>query len=275
MIRVHIESCAEAFAARAARALELAATSRVAQEPLRFAAGLLEVQGAVAQALDASHRKRPLAGRFADDCERVLAHGFDVVQYAAKSGPPALAEDAGTHTIESLEETCARHCVARAADDARYNSPATPADYLARAILRPWFEVLRERGVAPERVHGPGSCPFCGGVPSVGCRRGASESDGAARSLVCASCGLEWRIGRVRCATCLESDASRLPAFTDPNHPGVRIEACESCRRYVKSIDVANDPRCAPEVDELRSLALDLWAQESGYSRPQPGLAGF
>jgi formate dehydrogenase accessory protein FdhE len=271
MIRAHVEGCAEAFAARAARALELAATSRVAQEPLRFAAGLLAVQGAVAQALDASHRERPLAGRFAEDRERVLAHGFDVVQYAARSGPPALAQDAGLRTLESLEEACARHSVAHARDD----GPATPADYLARAILRPWFEVLRERGVAPERVHGPGSCPFCGGAPSVGCRRGASESDGAARSLVCASCGLEWRIGRVRCATCLESDPSKLPAFTDPNHPGVRIEACEACKRYVKSIDLAIDPRSLPEVDELRSLALDLWAQEAGYARPQPGLAGI
>ena len=271
MVRVRSESCTEAFAARAARALELAATSRVAQEPLRFAAGLLEVQGRFARALDASHRERPLTGRFAEDRERVLARGIDVVKFAATSGPSALAEDAGRRTIDDLGEACARHCVARAPDCA----PTTPADYLARAILRPWFEVLRERGVAPERVHAPGSCPFCGGAPSVGCRRGATESDGAARSLVCASCGLEWRIGRVRCATCLESDPSKLPAFTDRKHPGVRIEACESCRRYVKSLDLAIDPRSSPEVDELQSLALDLWAREAGYSRPQPGLAGI
>lgn len=271
MVRVRSESCAEAFAARAARALELAATSRVAEEPLRFAAGLLEVQGRFAQALDASHRENPLTGRFAEDRARVLDHGFEVVRYAAASGPPALAEFAGLCTIDDLGEACARLCVARARDGAA----ATPADYLERAILWPWFEVLREHGVAPERVHAPGSCPFCGGEPAMACRRGASESDGAARSLVCASCGLEWRIGRVRCAHCLESDPSKLPAFTDPRHPGVRIEACESCKRYVKSIDVADDPRCSPEVDELRSLALDLWAQEAGYARPQPGLAGI
>jgi FdhE protein len=271
MIHARVESCAEAFEARAERARELAVKSRVAQEPLRFAAGLLAVQGAVAQALDAAHRSRPLAGRFAEDRERVLAHGFEVVRYAARSGPPALAEDARRRTIEDVGETCARHCVARAPDD----EPATHADYLARAVLRPWFEVLRDRGVAPERVHAPGSCPFCGGVPAVGCRRGATESDGAARSLVCASCGLEWRIGRVRCATCLESDPSKLPAFTDQEHPGVRIEACESCKRYVKSIDLAIDPLASPEVDELLSLALDLWAREAGYSRPQPGLAGI
>jgi len=152
MIDAHGESCAEAFAARAARRAR-ARRDVAGRERNRCDSppGSSKCRARSAQALDASHREHPLAGRFAEDRARVLAHGFDVVQYAARSGPPALAEDAGTRTVESLEEACARHCVARARDD----GPATPEDYLARAILRPWFEVLRERGVAPERVHGP------------------------------------------------------------------------------------------------------------------------
>lgn len=58
--------------------------------------------------------------------------------------------------------------------------------------------------------------------------------------------------------------------------------ACRSCggppwiawRRYVKAIDLTLDGRAIPEVDDLCSLSLDLWAQEQGYERLEPSLAG-
>jgi FdhE protein len=55
----------------------------------------------------------------------------------------------------------------------------------------------------------------------------------------------------------------------------MRVEACETCQRYVKSVDLSVDGRAVPEVDELRSLSLDLWAVERGYVRLEPGLAGL
>ena len=55
----------------------------------------------------------------------------------------------------------------------------------------------------------------------------------------------------------------------------VRIEACETCKRYAKSIDLTLDARPIAEVDDLATLALDLWAQEEGYTRIEPGLAGI
>ena len=57
-------------------------------------------------------------------------------------------------------------------------------------------------------------------------------------------------------------------------HPGVRVEACETCHRYLKSIDLSQDARPLPEVDDLASLPLDLWAIEQGFTRIEPGLAG-
>ena len=64
-------------------------------------------------------------------------------------------------------------------------------------------------------------------------------------------------------------------SFGSETHPTVRIEACETCRRYVKSIDLTADARAVPEVDDLVSLGMDLWAQEQGYARVAPGLAGI
>jgi len=55
----------------------------------------------------------------------------------------------------------------------------------------------------------------------------------------------------------------------------VRIEACETCRRYVKSIDMTTDARPIPEIDDLLSLSMDLWAVDEGYTRIEPGMAGL
>ena len=95
------------------------------------------------------------------------------------------------------------------------------------------------------------------------------------RMLHCALCAFTWQVGRIRCPACGEEDPAKLPQFTAPQHLGVRIEACESCKTYVKSIDLTADARVIPEVDELASVSLDLWAQEEGFERFEPGLAGF
>jgi FdhE protein len=148
-------------------------------------------------------------------------------------------------------------------------------DYLSRAILRPYVELLRFIRVAPHRVHKRGQCPFCGGSPWISARRDGSSLEGARRSLGCALCGTEWLFERIRCPACFEENPHKLPSFHDEKHANVRIEACETCRRYVKSIDLSEDARPIPEVDDLASIAMDLWAVDQGFTRVEPGLAGL
>ena len=99
--------------------------------------------------------------------------------------------------------------------------------------------------------------------------------EGAKRSLGCALCGAEWPFPRILCPSCHEEDPKKLPAYSAAAQPAVRIEACETCRRYVKSIDLSEDARPIPEVDDLASLSLDLWALREGFERTEPGLAGL
>ena len=61
------EPAEAAFARRAARADELAGSSRAAGGPLRFAAGLYRAQGTLAAAVLSAHRRRPLGGRLQSD----------------------------------------------------------------------------------------------------------------------------------------------------------------------------------------------------------------
>jgi len=260
-----------AFESRARRAAELAERSRSAREPLRFVAGLCEAQARAAAALEQAHRSVPFVGHLEQDLTHPVFLGAvgEVVRFLAAAGPPALSEPALVRAAEDATTAATRLAVF-------WNGDRTAADdFLSRALLRPYAELLRHRTLSPERRHARGCCPFCGGLPSVSCRRGASESDGASRFLVCALCGLEWPFSRILCPSCFESDPKKLPSFSDPSLRSASLDACETCRGYLKSIDLSDDGRRIPEIDELESIALDLWAQEQGFARREPGLAGL
>jgi formate dehydrogenase formation protein len=259
-----------AFQRRAARAEVLASAAQAAAEPLRFAAGLYRVQGRLAATVESVHAGRPLCGRLEPDLDRLQPGVVEVLRFAAESGPLALAEEARARGRDDASVARSRLLVFWSGD-----SEPGEGYYLSRALLRPYVEVLRGRGIPPDRIHGPGECPFCGGAPWIAARRSESDADGALRRLGCALCGGEWPFGRIRCPCCFEEDPTKLPSFRSETHPTVRIEACETCRRYVKSIDLTADARAIPEVDDLVSLGMDLWAQEQGYARVAPGLAGI
>jgi len=248
----------EAFAARSLRAAALAPSSAAAEQPLRFAAGLYRIQGEVAAALTGP----ALTGSLEADL-RVLERGLgQIASYVSEAGPPALAAAA---RLRSTDLDLAWWAGSR--------SGAT--DYLARARLRPYVETLAALGTRPEAPAGPGGCDFCGGGTWIAARRAVTSGEGAQRILGCALCGAAKVIGRIACPACDEGKPDALPVFQGDRYPNARIEACTTCKRYVKSIDLTVDARAIPEVDDLLSLALDLWAVEEGYSRIEPGLAGI
>ena len=82
-----------------------------------------------------------------------------------------------------------------------------------------------------------------------------------------AVCAFVRQIDRIRCPACGEEDPEKLPSFSAPQHAGVRVEACESSKTYVKSIDLTLDARRGPEIDDLVALSMDLWAVSQGYRR--------
>jgi FdhE protein len=192
-----------------------------------------------------------------------------VLRFAAEDGPPELSAQARARQEDLPSTARARLLVYWSGDR------PTAEDYLSRAILRPYVETLRRLQKPPDRIHRRGQCPFCGGAPWVGARRDAGEMEGAKRHLACALCGVEWPFQRILCPSCFEEDPYKLPVFQNEKHPAVRIEACETCRRYVKSIDLSQDARPIPEVDDVASWSMDLWAAEQGWARLEPGLAGL
>jgi len=113
-------------------------------------------------------------------------------------------------------------------------------------------------------------CPACGGLPLVGVLR--EEGHGARRALVCARCATEWPFERVCCPGCGERQFETLPVYTAEPFGHIRVEACDLCRRYLKTVDLTKDGLAVAQVDDLASLPLDLWARGEGYVRVRANL---
>jgi FdhE protein len=56
----------------------------------------------------------------------------------------------------------------------------------------------------------------------------------------------------------------------------VRIDACDTCRAYVKTFDLreSGGKDVVPLVDDVATLTLDVWAHEQGLRRSGVSLAG-
>jgi FdhE protein len=259
------------FRRRAVRAAELARDPGAAADLLRFAAALLSAQGRAASAFAALHALEPLTGDLRTDIDRLIPRLSPFLELVAEKAPPELAEEAHRRSIEA---TIAAE-TARGRLLAWWDAPGSGEDYLSRAFLRPYLAVATGLSLPVPRRRTPGHCPSCGGPPLLSIRRADPESEAGRRFLVCADCGGEWPFGRVRCPSCCEESPEKLPVFQTDRHSGVRVEACEACHRYLKSIDLTVDARPVPEVDDLLSIAVDLWAQEEGFTRIAPGVAGL
>ena len=149
-----------------------------------------------------------------------------------------------------------------------------PADALLSWIfLQPYAEFLADHTEWTAAGGTPSLCPLCGGKPQVGALR--PEGDGGKRSLICSLCGTEWPYRRMVCPACGEEDVHKLPVYTATEFRHVRVEACEVCRGYIKTVDLTRDGRAVPVVDELATIPLNLWASEHGYLKLQSNFLGI
>jgi len=152
-------------------------------------------------------------------------------------------------------------------------SPASAVEeFFSRAFRQPHREAIASLDPTPRTSVQP-LCPFCGARPLMAVLR--PEGDGAKRSLLCGLCFTEWEFRRLLCPHCGEEDKDKLPVYTAEQFPHVRVEACDTCRRYLKSVDLTRNGLAVPEVDELASIALDLWAANHDYQKVQTNLFGL
>ena len=151
--------------------------------------------------------------------------------------------------------------------------PDAPQEFLALVVLQPYAEFVRSRAGLQLDGYTYAICPFCNRKAALGVLR--PQGDGARRNLVCGFCLCEWEFRRIVCAGCGQEDQAKLPVYTAEQFPHMRVECCDVCHTYIKSVDLAKNGLADPLVDELASVPLDLWAQEHGYAKLRPNLLGM
>ena len=253
----------DTWARRRRRARQLAEQHPYAAELLRLYAALLDAQEPAFLRALGDRPGPPALARYV--AERVMP---DIVSATVAAGPPPLAAAA--------PERLRRGDASRLVTASLAGERQAPVDeYLARAASAPVLESLGPAaGAACTAQAGGVGCPRCGGLPQVSyLPEGGEALVSGPRMLQCCRCAHGFVHQRMTCAGCREETTSKLPIFADAERlPHLRADACETCRRYVITVDLRKDPHAVPEVDELVALPLDLYAQERGFSKITPNL---
>jgi FdhE protein len=197
----------------------------------------------------------------------LLQHFRELLRTFTRSNGTELAvaakelEAADQSYLEDLIRECWAH---------ESNGEPAIRDFFTNAFLQTVAEYLVQKAAVFASNYSRPVCPYCGRKPVCGVLR--PEGDGAKRSLICSFCSTEWEYRRLVCPACEQEDVHRLPVFTAESFPHIRIEACDVCHAFIKTIDLTKDGRAIPVVDEIASLPLTLWAEEKGYKKLQRNL---
>jgi formate dehydrogenase accessory protein FdhE len=255
---------------RIRRATQLSREAGPATPLITFYATLLGLQRDL---YDAVRTTPPsdLTGSLESDLSSLRGYLPPLLNGVAAIAPSALAQEAVRLGASGSE---LEHALV-----AYWEAPSD-TQFFPKAMLQPYAQCLAERAIAPRgrpQPHERTRCPFCGGAPQVSILRQSSapSASGGSRELLCSTCLTTWPSSRVLCANCGENDERMLGYFKPAAYEHLRIEACDSCRHYVKSVDLTRLGFAVPLVDEVASAPLDAWARDHGYSKTELNLIGL
>lgn len=266
---------------RIERARKLSAEYRFAANLLGFyehvAGAQKHVYARVLAATGEQRARRP-AGSLRQELDLTLLlpemRGFlGVVEQYAPAPLAATARELSARGAQAWVQLLTAWWTDPSAPAAAGPAPAPGEQFCARGFLEPYAEFLAEHTELPVLEKTPDVCPRCAAKPQLGVLR--PEGDGTRRTLVCSLCATEWSYGRIGCPACGEKSETNLAVYIAGELKHVRVEACETCRAYIKTVDLSKDGHAVPLVDEIAALPLDLWAAEKGYRKLQANLLGL
>ena len=250
------------------RAAQLAERGDAARPLLLTYGRLLALQQQSAEALGG------LGDRLTGSLERDLFHvrrcARAILTAVAAGGPPNLAEESA-HVLDGDELSIDALLLAG------WHAPSGHT-FFTKLILQPYAGHLASNAIQPlgrDLPEGGHTCPFCGGVPQLSILQNSASAEGGARLLQCATCFTTWPARRVLCPHCDEEDERRLGYFRSEAFDHLRVDACDTCRHYLKTVDLTRLGLAVPLVDEVAAAPLDLWAIEQGYEKIEPNLMGL
>lgn len=257
---------------RIERATLLRGEQAAAEQVLGFYEQVLKIQSAIADDLEAGGARYRPDAPFRDQVEIDIAlrHLPELIELTNRDRGGVLYSTAERSSAETMAH-------ARALMKAELQREIAPSDeptaerFFALALLQPAAEYLARQ--CPQVPHSGSRCPVCDALPQLAVLR--QEGDGAKRSLQCSLCLTKWDYLRVLCPWCGETDKEKLPRYSADECTYVRVEACDTCKHYLKSVDLTVEGHAVPMVDEIALAALDVWAAEHGYLKVTKNLLGI
>ena len=140
--------------------------------------------------------------------------------------------------------------------------------FLVRSSTRPSIEAGREqlRGQVDLRSWRESHCPVCGSLPALSLLKG----EGGMRYSLCSYCACQWRVDRLSCSVCGNKDQGSLQYFCGEGEEAHRVDLCDACHHYIKTIDYRSLEESDPSLEDLATLHLDVVAVQKGYTRAVP-----
>jgi FdhE protein len=140
--------------------------------------------------------------------------------------------------------------------------------FLIQSSIRPSIEAGMEqlRNELEPETGRTTHCPVCSCLPDLNLLRG----EGGMRYSLCSCCGYSWRIDRLSCAVCGNKEPEALQYFYGEGEEACRIDLCDQCHHYIKTIDTRNLEASDPYLEDIATLHLDVVAVQKGYKRSVP-----
>jgi FdhE protein len=115
-----------------------------------------------------------------------------------------------------------------------------------------------------------GYCPICGSFPQMSELMGEGQ-----RYFMCSFCSFKWPSERLKCPFCENNDHKSLHYFYEEGQEVHRVDICDKCRQYIKTVD-SRKLNYEPNLDleDIVTIHLDILASEKGFKRPIPSLWG-
>ena len=199
--------------------------------------------------------------RLAGEANEVMAHDSVKLMDALDRG----TVDAPTLLSKTLSE-----------DDIYFDETAKSLEidkevllFVAHGSIGPSLSLCAEQLATyldKDTLWGKGYCPVCGSPPAISILRGEGE-----RFLFCSFCDHEWHSQRIYCPFCENKDQKTLHYFFSEEEEEYRVNVCDKCKRYIKTVDTREIKRSVyPFLEQVATLHLDIIAQNHGLQSGHP-----
>jgi len=114
-----------------------------------------------------------------------------------------------------------------------------------------------------EKEWNKGYCPVCGSMPEL-----STFEENGKRFLTCGFCTHKWESKRIYCPFCENTDHETLQYFEIEGEEEYRVDVCDKCQKYIKTVDIKKTSRTVYLPLENQSTPyIDLRFSEMGYKQ--------